>query len=369
MKRILCAAQALLLSLLLIVGGSIASVAQSQPVSGELAVHYLDVGQADSMLIELPNGETMLIDAGNNADGPAVVAAIRALEHERIDYVIATHPHEDHIGGMDDVINAFSIGKFYLPQMADRDIPTTVTFEEMLEAAADRGVRFSTAKAGVELLALPNLTARLIAPVEGETDGLNNYSAVLRLQYGETSFLFTGDAETAAEAKMTDPVAADVLKVGHHGSDSSTSQAFVDRVSPSIAIVSVGKDNSYGHPAADVLARLEAAGAAIYRTDLCGTVTVRSDGSTVSVETATAPVQPQAPPTASTGGKSDASSAVSPVRPAADPQPQSTTVYVTKTGSKYHTGGCSYLAKSKTAISLEAAKRSYGPCSRCHPPQ
>ena len=249
-----------------------------------LSVRFLDVGQADAEFIELPNGTTMLIDAGNSDDGPNIVRLMKASGYNTIDILVATHPHADHIGGMAYVIEQLGIGSVYMPKVSD----STKTYEELLKAIRTKGLKISTVKAGVTLLDSDGLKVTFLAPVSSGYEDLNNESAVIKLLYKNTSFLFMGDAETRSEneiLKSGADVRADVLKVGHHGSDSSTGKAFLQAVSPKIAVISVGAGNDYGHPDASTLTKLQKAGAEIYRTDQSGMVTVLSDGTSVVVTT------------------------------------------------------------------------------------
>ena len=249
---------------------------------GKLKIHFIDVGQADSILLQIPGGKNILVDAGNNNDGSLVTDYLEKLGIKKIDFLVGTHPHEDHIGGMDNVIKAFEIGKVFMPNKTT----TTKTFEDVLLALKAKNLKITTAKAGVSLLEQDNLKINFIAPNETKYEELNNWSAVLRVQYGDTSFLLTGDAEQLSEKEMLAAGAnlkADVLKVGHHGSSSSTSQKFFNAVAPKYAVISVGKDNDYGHPHKATLTRLSKAGIKVYRTDLNGTVVFTSDGKNITV--------------------------------------------------------------------------------------
>jgi competence protein ComEC len=327
-----------------------------------LSVHYIDVGQGDSIFVELPNGETMLIDAGESEYGSTIAAYIKDLGYNGITYLIATHPHADHIGGMAYVISNLEIQSIYMPKATT----TTQTYEGLLTTIQSKGLKIKTAKAGVNIFDSSNLKINIIAPNGDSYDDLNNYSAVIKLVYGDNSFLFMGDAETLSENEITADVKTDVLKVGHHGSNSSTGQSFLQKVSPKYAVISVGAGNSYGHPTEEVLNRLVNAGAAIYRTDQNGTITFISDGKILSVNVGkTATKDPVSMASSYAAVSSDAQS----VKQETINEPQSITVYITNTGEKYHLGSCRYLKKSKIAISLSDAKaRGYTPCSVCHPP-
>ena len=246
----------------------------------ELVAHFIDVGQGDSSFIELPNGDTMLIDAGTASYGDDIIEYIEDLGYSDIDYVVATHPHADHIGGMAEVIDAFEIGSIYMPKA----VSTSKTYENLLETIQDKGLSIHTGRAGVEVLNTDDLTILMFAPVQEEYSNLNNYSIVLKITYGDTSFLYTGDAEDSLD-EITGDIEADVLKVGHHGSDTSTTSDFLARVNPSYAVISVGEGNSYGHPALSTIELLEGYTSNIYRTDLNGTVVISSDGVNINVDT------------------------------------------------------------------------------------
>ncbi|MDK2821228.1 MAG: competence protein ComEC [Clostridia bacterium] len=249
---------------------------------GFLYVHYLDVNQGDAILIRLPNNQNILIDGGSNKVGPKLVNYLKQYGVRKLDYVIGTHPHEDHIGGLDLVIKAFEIGKVYMPKVTTN----TDTYRDLLLAIKNKGLKVTNAKAGVTLPLNNEVKAIFISPNKSTYEELNDYSAVLHLTYGKTSFLFTGDAETTAEKEMVVsnlPLKADILKVGHHGSISSTSKAFLRKVDPTYAVISVGKDNDYGHPHPSIIERLQQAKIKIYRTDLHGTITAISDGDKITM--------------------------------------------------------------------------------------
>jgi competence protein ComEC len=242
-----------------------------------LLVHYIDVGQADSILIQV-NNKNMLIDAGNRGDADAIVSYLQKQGVKKLDYVIATHPHEDHIGSMSDVIKKFPITEFYAPKKTS----TTKTFENMINAL--NGKKIITSKAGVELNLGENIKAEFLAPNNDKYEEVNNFSAVLKLTYGDNKFLFMGDAENLSEGEIlasSVDVSADVIKVGHHGSSTSSSKEFLDKVSPKIAIISVGKGNDYGHPHKETLEEFKKRGYTVYRTDIDGTIILQSDGKNI----------------------------------------------------------------------------------------
>jgi competence protein ComEC len=360
------------------------------PSSGaKLKVHYMDVGQGDSEFLELPNKQTMLIDAGNSDNGTQIVSYIKALGYNKIDYLIATHPHADHIGGMATVVSKLNIGKIYMPKKSTN----TKTYEKLLVAIQNKGLKIHTAKAGVNIVKVGNLNIDIMAPVYITGDDLNEYSAVIKVTYGNNKFLFMGDAGEESERQITADVKADVLKVGHHGSKTSTSQSFLNKVKPKYAVIEVGAGNSYGHPTNATLTRLQNIGATIYRTDKDGTIIFTSDAKTITVNKKASTTKEQAPPqklsdtTAKTvAGAAAAGNVVGKTTGGSTkkstggtvkqklPVPTTggsggTTVYVTNMGRKYHNAGCRYLKNSKIAISLkEAKKQGYEPCKVCNPP-
>ncbi len=248
--------------------------------SGTLRVNYIDVGQGDSIFIQLPNNETMLIDAGEAYKSDNVINYLNNLGITKIDYVIGTHPHTDHIGGLEEVINTFDIGSIYMPRASS----TSKTYEDLLTTISSKGLKVKTAKSGVVVLDEDNLKLEFIAPNSDSYSELNNYSAVLKLTYLDNTFLFMGDAETLSEEEITSEIKADVIKVGHHGSDSSSSLEFVKKVSPEYAIIMVGEGNSYNHPYQSIIDRYESVGAKVLRTDLDGNIICDCDGSTVTCD-------------------------------------------------------------------------------------
>ncbi|MCD7871742.1 MAG: MBL fold metallo-hydrolase [Clostridiales bacterium] len=212
--------------------------------SGVLAVHFLDVGQGDSEFVELPNGDTMLIDAGETDKGITVVSDIKEMGYSEINYLVATHPHSDHIGGFTEVLAEFDVDNIYLPDA----VSSSDIYSEFLKSAEAEDCNVLKAESGVEIINENNLTAEFLAPVSSEYDELNNYSAVLKITYENNSFIFMGDAEALSEKEITADVSADVIKVGHHGSNTSSCENFVNRVSAEYAVIECGAGNSYGHP-------------------------------------------------------------------------------------------------------------------------
>lgn len=223
----------------------------SRKVDGNLVIYFVDVGQADCILIS-NNDHYMLIDAGNNEDGPKLVNYFKGMGISKFDYVIGTHAHEDHIGGLDDIINNFDIKTFYMPDVSQ----TTYTFESVLDALERKNIYFETPKED-NSYKFGNSSFTVLSVGTDSTD-LNNTSIVLKLTYGNNSFLFTGDATSSVERKILDKdISADVLKVGHHGSQYSSSANFLKTVYPKYAVIQVGKNNEYGHPKSITLNKLK----------------------------------------------------------------------------------------------------------------
>lgn len=250
-----------------------------------MTVEFVDVGQGDCEFVELPDGKCMLIDSGEKYCADMVEERIKNEGYTSIDYLVVTHPHTDHMGGMSQIISDFDIGEIYMPYATSN----TKTFEDMLEAIDSKGMTINTAKAGVEIFFSEEITGEFLAPVGSDYDELNNYSAVLKLTYNDVSFLFTGDAEDISENEMLEnsysDLDADVLKVGHHGSRYSTSDDFLNAVSPQYAVIECGEDNKYGHPHSETVAKLESNGTEIYRTDLNGNITFVTDGIGIDIST------------------------------------------------------------------------------------
>lgn len=246
-----------------------------------LSVHYLDVGQGDSIFIELPGGSSMLIDAGVSRLGKSIKGYINSLGYNKIDYLVATHPHADHIGSMAYIVDNMNIGEIYMPKVS----ANTKTYEKLLESISAKGLKIKAAAAGADILDTEQISVCIAAPVKIDDDELNNCSVVIKIQFENTSFLFTGDAEKEELKDITADISADVLKVGHHGSRTSTSTKFLTKVNPKIAVISLGRDNDYGHPHKSTIKCLNNIGAEIYRTDKDRTIIVTSDGQNISVET------------------------------------------------------------------------------------
>lgn len=252
---------------------------------GELVVTVLDVGNADAILLQC--GEAaMLIDAGEQSGADDVLSMLAEKGIDRLQYVIATHADSDHIGGMQTVLERVAVEQYVMSFMPEGYTPTTRTYMRVLETLDEREIPVKEATVG-EQWKLGEATVHILGPV-GDYTEKNNQSVICKVVFGNNRFLFMGDAEQEAEQALLESGAdlrADVLKVAHHGGNTSTDEAFLRRVQPQTAVLTCGMDNAYGHPHKEVLQRLRDADAAIYRCDVNGTVTMRADGKTITVQT------------------------------------------------------------------------------------
>ncbi|NFH79646.1 MBL fold metallo-hydrolase [Clostridium botulinum] len=351
-----------LISMLLVLSVVLVTLGCSQPTKASanniitttqsdlsgIKIHYIDVGQGDSELIQIDD-KNVLIDAGCN-DSKAL-NYLKSIGINKLDYVIATHPHEDHIGGMTTIINNFNIGEFYAPKVTH----TTRTFENMIKALQNKGVKITDPKVG-DTLTIGNATMQFLAPNSNKYEDLNNYSIVTRLKYGNKAFIFTGDAESLSEgeilAKQLD-IQSDVLKLGHHGSYSSTGNEFLNKVNPKYAIVSCGKNNDYGHPHKETTDKLNKKGIEIFRTDTNGTIIATCDGNNISFNTDSVNITNSNENTS----KDDSNN-----------KTNTNTVWVAnKTSKVYHSSKeCSNM-KSPSEMSLQDAQtKDLKPCSKCN---
>lgn len=259
--------------------------APEQDIPGEiLEVSFIDVGQGDCILISC-GGENMLIDCGEMSEFKSVKNYLDSRDVESLKYVVGTHPHSDHMGGMADVVRAYDIGEFIIPPLNDENIPTSLYFEKFLDAAEDADLKLTAAKPGRKEQ-IGSAEFEIIYPDRCEGSNANNYSVGIILRHGETGFIFTGDAEIAAEEEMVRSGRLEhinVYKAGHHGSSTSSSDDLLEAIRPDIAVISCGKDNNYGHPSPEALKRIEKFTGKIYRTDESGTVKIISDGTALEI--------------------------------------------------------------------------------------
>lgn len=259
-----------------------AVVGNAELSDDNLQVHFISVGQGDSELIKLPTGENVLIDSGDTYAAETLLSYLKEQGVEEIDMAVATHPHSDHIGSMQKVIENFKVDKILMP---DRDYDSLV-YTNLLYSIDENNVERIVAKYGDEFDE-GNAHFEILGPIK-EYDEVNDSSVVLMMTYGDNKFLFTGDQESDAEKdviSMGYDLNADVLKVGHHGSNTSSCQEFIDAVRPSIAVIEVGEGNKYGLPKDDIIMRIARSGATVYRTDKSGNIVVSSDGKKLYVRT------------------------------------------------------------------------------------
>ena len=247
-------------------------------VDGMMEVHTIDVGQGDSILV-IQKDKVMLVDCGTRAKGETVVEYLKKLGITKIDILVGTHSHDDHMGGIAEVIRNFEIGILYAPDNTKDNI-TTFWYMDFIDAVAEKNVNWVYPEVG-NTFEIGEATAQIVAPNSKQYNNMNNYSIVLRVTYGETDILLTGDAEKLSEEEIINNglyIDVDILKLGHHGSDTSTSEEFLKATTPQYAIISAGKGNTYNHPKKTVMEKLEKMGITVYRTDESGTVIMSTDG-------------------------------------------------------------------------------------------
>lgn len=257
---------------------------------GSIIVHYIDVGQGDATLIQAPNGQTMLIDGGKKSAGEKVVSYIKEQNIDRLDYVVATHPDADHIGGLHEVLEQLPVGEF----IDSGKVHTTQTYLELLTKIDEKDIPFTVPTIGDEIALDPNVSTTVLF-ADDEAKGTNEASIVIGMTYGDVSFIFTGDADTKMEEALIDRGLQQVTiaKAGHHGSNTSSSARYIEHIQPEVFILSYGEDNSYGHPHDEVVQRVKSQGADIYETATMGDIRVMTDGQVYEVETTTS-VTPEA---------------------------------------------------------------------------
>ena len=338
----------------------------------ELKIHFLDVGQGDSCFIELPNGETMLIDAAEQEYSDIISTYIMEQGYDTLNYVVASHPHSDHIGGMADVISSFNVKNFYMTEF----ITTSTAYEHLLDEVEKSGAAVHNTMAGTIILEAPDILVEAVAPKELKDD-CNNNSIVVKLTYGDNKFLFTGDAEKQEESDIWTNVKCDVLKVGHHGSSTSSSANFLKKVDPTYAVISCGVGNKYGHPTESTLDRLYERDIQVFRTDLQGMIVFTSNGKDITVDKKPTEQPDKAPDITAT---TSVTTTATPVQSTTTQATVQTTVpgemeereYMLNTSTKkIHNPNCRYAKQIKdenreiTTDYDEAIAQGYIPCEYC----
>lgn len=356
---------------------SITAFQMSFAANKTLKISYIDVGQGDSELIQ-SNGQNMLIDTGTSESQYALSTYLKNAGVKEINILVLTHPHADHIGRAAKIIDDYKVDKVIMPKIIDN----TKTFKNVVQSMNYKKLK-ATVPATGSSFKLGDATCNILAPNSSKYDNLNNYSVVIRVVFGKTSFMFDGDAEVQSEQEMIAKgyvVNTDVLKLGHHGSRTASSDTFLNKVKPKYAIISCGKGNDYGHPHDETIKKLLSRHITFYRTDVNGNITCTSDGNKLSFSTSgnSKPnniITPDSPngvtatgvKTTNTNSTTKPESISKNINPGASNA--STMVYITKKGKNYHTDGCSSLRKSKMSIKLsEAIKKGYLPDSRCKAP-
>lgn len=367
--------------------------AQTAVSSNSMEVHFLDVGQADCILIKTPDA-AMLVDAGKNEDGVNVVSYIQQQGITKLDYVIGTHPHEDHIGGLDDVIRSFDIGEVILPGKTH----TSQTYMDVLKTVQEKGLQITQAEAGQEYR-LGDAEFKILSPKKGVDygDNLNNWSVGIKLVNGNNSLVMTGDAESVTEKDILTTgidLKADAWKAGHHGSNTSNTDELLQAINPKYTVISCGANNQYGHPDLEILQRFEAQNIDIFRSDEQGTIIAVSDGNNITWNVKAS--NTMAPGEKRTDQTNEDAETVNQAQDQEieqqpfqeDPDQEDpdqletgqdqekgsdilqTMVHITEAGGKYHNAGCQYLKNSDIEVTLtEAQDRGLEPCSKCNPPQ
>jgi len=249
-------------------------------LENRMVTHFIDVGQGDCILIQV-NNKNLLIDSGTSESASKVIRYLKNNNITKLDYVVETHPHDDHIGGMARVIKTFKVNEFYAPKATS----SSQSFEDMVRALKSKGLKIKIAKPNITLDLGPNTNCIMLSPNRATYKDTNNYSCALKVSYKNSTYLFTGDMQKLSEGEILDKgydLKAQVLKVAHHGSNTSTTEEFLNRVSPQIAVISCGAYNSYGHPNKETLDKLTKLNCIIYRTDLDKDIVLVSDGISTS---------------------------------------------------------------------------------------
>ena len=272
--------------------GAESNVIRQGNIGGTMKVTFLDVGQGDSTLVQVKEGNdgfVILIDASERGYGKGIKEYLQGYGIEKIDLLINTHQHADHIGGMREIVKSFDIGEIYMPYLPKKMVPTTAAYEKFLDEVNKKKYKIQKLYAGVEADTPKSLKMSVLSPEKNaEYSNLNNYSGVIHLQYGEISFLVTGDAEKEVENILFDSgagIEATVLRCGHHGSYTSTASGFLKKINPKYVVISCGRENTYGYPHEETLKKLGKLGCEIYRTDLQRTIAMKTDGRKIEIET------------------------------------------------------------------------------------
>ncbi len=342
---------------------------------GYMTVTFIDVGQGDSTLVVLPDGATMLIDSGEASASQTVINTLNDAKVEQIDYLVATHPHADHIGGMEAVLSSFDVKSVWAPDVTT----TTATYEGFIDAVDDENLPIDEAAADKVIVDEElGYSIELLGPAE-ETNSsdLNDYSAIIRLNYGDTTFLFTGDAP-AQEIIDASPGHVDVLKASHHGSETGTDTAVVVETTPEYFVMSYADGNSYGHPDQSVLDAVTVTGTEIYSTAVNGNITFTSDGKEIEISTESegeivaglSAYEKSQQETETQTQEQEQTQEQAQNQKQTQNQDQNKTVVITPSGSKYHYSGCRTLSRSKSLTELtesEAVSQGYEACNVCSP--
>jgi len=337
----------------------------SSALTGKLKVHFIDVGQGDSIFIELPSGNNILIDGGSSSSGSKVVSYLKNLRINRLNIIVETHPHEDHIGGLIEVLNSFSVDNVIDSGVAH----TSKTYQEYLNTILSKGINYIVPEVGDEFDLKLDTKMKIVGPLSPSEGDLNNSSIVFKLIYKNVSFLFAGDAEAEIENQILQrnlDISSDILKVGHHGSSSASTIEFLGKVNPDIAIISCGAGNSYGHPHDITLNNLSSLGITIYRTDISGDIIIETDGLTYSVVKGNPfiYIEEKIEVLEDTNVKEETTQ---------EEEPGQVKFVGSIKSDVFHYLNCSYVKKIKAANKIyfssydEAVSKGYKPCKICKP--
>ena len=374
MRKILSITLAFLLTLTLFINPSATLAVNAVEEGSSFEVHFIDVGQADAALV-LCDDSAMLIDGGNAADSNLIYSYLKKLKVKELDYIVCTHAHEDHVGGLAGALNYATVDTALCP-VTSYDSKAFKNFVKYLDK---QDVEITVPEAG-DTYELGSAEFEILGPIEIDEDDPNNTSIVLRIVYGETSFLFTGDAGRDEESDILDEdyeLESTVLKVGHHGSDTSTSYKFLNEVLPKYAVISVGEGNSYGHPTEDTLSRLRDADVKVLRTDMQGDIICKSDGEKVSFtveKNADADTFGTLEPNSTQKKSATTTKSESTVKKEEQKTSGGSSYVLNTNTKKFHRPDCSSVGQMKdknrqdfTGTRDEVIRMGYDPCKRCNP--